>query len=1115
MTTGQWDRLRTLFDTASGLARDERGRLAEEQTDPDIRRELQLLLSAIEGSEEFLERPLLAAPEKLHRFGPYRAIRKIGQGGMGAVWLASRDDGEFDHTVAVKVIRGGADSPDLVRRFRQERQALAMLRHPNIARLLDGGATEDGDPFLVMDYIEGLPLDRYAAEHQLPLHQRLELLVQLCRALEYAHGHKCLHRDIKPSNILVDRTGHLYLLDFGLARFLEDGPDAATRTRTIHRIMTPDYASPEILLGKDVTEASDVYSVGVVLYELIAGQRPYQIGVRSLEDLQSFFRTATIPQLDKSVSRDLQLLVHRVLHPDPERRYQTMVDLRADLERLLEGRTVLARPDSVPYRVTRWSAARPRLVRGIAAAALAVLLAGAAVIGQPRWRNEVLAAVTPAPHYSVLLAPFAVSSSLPGLDAFPSRLDAMFRAELAGGGVLNPVGGGLDNIPPDVNGHPGEAPLSPQYWPELRQKGADAVLTGAYELTDSSPSATLHLNVWLFGARGGKPLSHAAVSGSLAELESLVARACRQLSEDTGGEFYSIRSRHASARRRDADRLRAEGIARFRSFDLMTARARLEESVHRDASSVASRTALARVMEALGYNDDAEQQIHAAQAQAVNGSPEDRLEAAAVNAEMAEDWPKAMELRRELPAGDPDVSLALASDLLGARKLAELGKLIDGNIALTDPAIHAQWLLQRAWMIRWTAGRPGASQAVDDLMAAARALGSPIFLAESLYAASDVPGAKTSRQVSIDRLIEARENFARAGHREGVARTTATLGQRYHVRSKVKDSVPMLENALRDIEGAGFTEAEQYLRFVLASAFQHMDDLEGARRLYVRVLGASSRPFGRFDKNRILLRLGEALGGLGSLDEAHRRLEESLTPDDWANPNTIERLIELIDVDAQSGRPADVEKWLNIADEFNRRNSLNAPGEQEIRRANLKVLRGDFSTIDTDFANVPAFGVGLAQGREVVTQLNWGRALLAGNRPADAVKHLEIAVAAQDDEDEVAAATGEVLLATALARSHRVAEARRALAKASEVASTTQFAVLRIDYDLAAAWIDSVAGEHDRARATFQSVAVQCRKYGYLPRALAAEFQLAYLTKDTAASIRLRAEAQAAGIALD
>ncbi|MGA9772485.1 MAG: protein kinase [Blastocatellia bacterium] len=341
--------------------------------------------------------------------GPYRIIRRIGQGGMGAVYLAARDDEQFKKQVAIKLIRRGMDSEFVLRRFRNERQILASLDHPNIARLLDGGTTEDGRPYFVMEYIEGKPITEYADQHRLETVERLKLFCRVCSAVHYAHQNLVIHRDIKPSNILVTADGTPRLLDFGIAKLLN--PDMAAQTieatAVAVRLMTPEYASPEQVRGEQITTSSDVYSLGVLLYELLTGHRPYRIASRLPDDIArvvceqqpqkpstAVARAVTVETTDpplapESVSRprdhqpdrlrrrlsgDIDNIVLMAMRKEPQRRYASVDQLSNDIIRHLDGRPVIARKDTLAYRSSKF-------IRRHKAGVLAVVLILITLIG--------------------------------------------------------------------------------------------------------------------------------------------------------------------------------------------------------------------------------------------------------------------------------------------------------------------------------------------------------------------------------------------------------------------------------------------------------------------------------------------------------------------------------------------------------------------------------------------------------------------------------------------------------------------------------------------------------------------------------------------------------------
>jgi serine/threonine-protein kinase len=381
--------------------------------DAGLRREVERLLAADAGAGAFLERPATlpagwAPPEETapRRLGPYLLLREIGSGGMGTVYLARRDDEHYERDVAIKILRSGSDDAEAVHRFFAERQILARLEHPGIARLYDGGSTEDGRPFLVMELVDGLPLDEYCDRHGLGIDARLEIFRKVCAAVQHAHQNLLVHRDLKPANILVTESGEPKLLDFGIAKQLagegREIDDQGDLTRTGSRMMTPSYASPEQIRGEPVTTASDVYSLGVVLYGLLTGrdlyrgptglphemaraiceqepERPSQAVFRHGKDgapVEEIARVrATRPEaLRRKLRGDLDTIVLTALRKEPSLRYGTAAELAADLESHRRHEPVAARPDSLLYR-TRKLIRRRRGVVAAAAAAVLVLIA--------------------------------------------------------------------------------------------------------------------------------------------------------------------------------------------------------------------------------------------------------------------------------------------------------------------------------------------------------------------------------------------------------------------------------------------------------------------------------------------------------------------------------------------------------------------------------------------------------------------------------------------------------------------------------------------------------------------------------------------------------------------
>ena len=363
--------------------------------DPPLLAEVAALIAAHERAEGILEGNLsaaavgaLAEAERGRRIGAYRVVRELGRGGMGVVYLAERDDGQYQQRVAVKLLRASADADMLRLRFLDERQILASLTHRGIARLLDGGIADGHVPFLVMEYVDGLPITTYCEEHGLDVEARLRLFRDVCDAVQYAHQNLVIHRDIKPANILVAADGSVKLLDFGIAKLLSPTHEAGQLALTLtgFRPMTPEYASPEQVCDKALTTTSDVYALGVVLYELLSDQRPYQLKSGSPQELTELVcvrepprPSAVAPRERRHVLQgDLDAIVMMALRKDPGDRYTSADLLSRDVQRWCDGLPVLAHRGSRVYRARRFLA-RHRVQSAAAALVMLSLAAGAGV----------------------------------------------------------------------------------------------------------------------------------------------------------------------------------------------------------------------------------------------------------------------------------------------------------------------------------------------------------------------------------------------------------------------------------------------------------------------------------------------------------------------------------------------------------------------------------------------------------------------------------------------------------------------------------------------------------------------------------------------------------------
>jgi eukaryotic-like serine/threonine-protein kinase len=391
MTREEWHKVKEVLHEALELPRAGRTEFLDRQCDgnPEMRAEVESLLASYEDAGTFIEESVAPpkftpVPDSLGvgaQVGPYRIVQLIAEGGMGSVYQAVRVDDLYRKVVAIKVIRRGVAGEYVLRHFDTERQILAHLDHPNIAKLLDGGTTPDGRPYFVMDFIAGTPIDEYCDKHRLTISERIQLFLTVCSAVHYAHQNLVIHRDLKPANIMVTEEASVKLLDFGIAKLLDPDSLSLGPTLTTLQALTPEYASPEQLSGAKITTASDAYSLGVLLFKLLTGHRPYEMDGRTIEELWdtvknrpprrpstvvrsrgpaatpetvSDARSTRPERLERQLSGDLDNILLMALRKEPERRYNSVEQFAGDLRRHLASQPVTARPDTMRYRTSKF-----------------------------------------------------------------------------------------------------------------------------------------------------------------------------------------------------------------------------------------------------------------------------------------------------------------------------------------------------------------------------------------------------------------------------------------------------------------------------------------------------------------------------------------------------------------------------------------------------------------------------------------------------------------------------------------------------------------------------------------------------------------------------------------
>ena len=553
LSPGRWQQIKQVFGLAIECDPKKRSALLQEfcGEDESLRVEVESLIAAAEHSSAatsavFQSVSTLLSTQSpvsetedpmLHRrIGAYRLERRIGCGGMASVYLAARADDQYRKQVAIKLLRPDLDNADLLQRFRNERQTLAVLDHTNIVKLLDGGSTEEGLPYLVMDYVEGQPITEYCDSNNLTIEQRLRLFCAVCDAVHCAHQSRVIHRDLKPNNILVTKDGTPKLLDFGIAKVLTASDASETvMTRTATRHLTPAYASPEQVRGEAVSAATDVYSLGVVLYELLTGHRPYRIkqrtqaeieraiceqepdspstaidrveteklpdGTTAIKTLKDVSRTREVEprKLRRALRGDLDNILLKALQKDRQRRYCTADDLEADIRRHLDHQPVVAHPSTLAYRVSK--CLRRHKIGALGTGAVILAIAGATGFSLWDQREADLRARAEVAvqrfgnRRSVAVLGFKNLSGRPDTAWLSTALAEMLTTELSAGGKVRTIPSeSVAQTKIDLSLSEADS-LSPATLRRVHKNlDSDFVVTGSY-LDRGDPEKTIRLDL--------------------------------------------------------------------------------------------------------------------------------------------------------------------------------------------------------------------------------------------------------------------------------------------------------------------------------------------------------------------------------------------------------------------------------------------------------------------------------------------------------------------------------------------------------------------------------------------------------------------------------------------
>lgn len=866
----RWAQIKVLFDRAvqlSGAQRDEYVRHSC-GSDTELSRELNSLLSTYDADSDLLDRPALVDardlleadiqdPELGRQIGQYLVSRRVGEGGMGIVYQATHAHDEDGRRVAIKLIRRGMDSEYILRRFRKEREILASLAHPNIAKLLDGGITDDGLPYFVMEFIDGELIDDYCRSHLLDIAQRTRLVRQICGALEYAHGRRIVHRDIKPGNILVEPVGTPKLLDFGIAKLIASENGATSqRTATELRIVTPDYASPEQLRGEPASERSDVYALGVVLYELVSGSHANTLAV----------------QVEK-LPRNLRLIISKASHEDPARRYCGMCEFGADIDRFLAGQPISAKPDSILYRVRRYIRHHSKFAW---AASLLVAALSAAFLS---WFVQRGSGLPSGSRRSVAVLDFRNVTGAPNTAWFSTALTEMLNGELSAGEKVRTIPGDtIARMRTDLWLEPAGSYSTALLHRIAARLHPDYIVAGSYLATGDKSDLLVRIDLRLQDVRTGFSLITWSDTGTPAEFPAIATRAGTKLRQALGVSTERIAVPPAFGNTETA-RLYAEGLNRIRSFDPLGARALLERAVAQNPSDSLSHAALASALAQLGYQSRAAEEAKRSMDFSSGLPNQRRLEVEASYYTLRRDWSNAAATYNKLWtefSDNLDYGLDMAyaqtngGNVPAAR--ATITRLRERPAVSSEPRVDLAEALAAE-----VAGEPRQELQYAQIAASkARRAGATQTLAEALYYGGWARWLLGDLKGSEETYSEALNLFTEAGNQRRVIDIKSGIATVLLDEGRTLESAQMLQDALAIARKIGNRSLEGVVNNNLARCWEELGQLKNAQRAYEKTVEIDQELNDRSNLATAYLNLGGVLKDQGRFSDGERQLTDAL-----------------------------------------------------------------------------------------------------------------------------------------------------------------------------------------------------------------------------------------------
>jgi serine/threonine protein kinase/tetratricopeptide (TPR) repeat protein len=1167
MDASRWERVKELFDLALQKESAQREAFLNQACSGDdaLRQEVASLLAASEESDGLSRAPemIQAASEPAvqeaivgRRIGSYQVQHRIGKGGMASVYLAVRADDQYKKGVALKLIPPGLVNDDLLRRFRNERQTLAALDHPNIVKMLDGGTTDDGLPYLVMDYIEGTPIDQYCDGHKLSTEERLRLFLGVCAAVSYAHQRLVIHRDLKPGNILVTADGTPKLLDFGIAKLLN--PEAVATlvlTQTGQRPMTLQYASPEQVRGEPLTNATDIYSLGVVLYELLTGHRPHHVKsytrlgieqaicedepakpstvVAKIEE-QTHADGSTTSITPEQVSRtregdpkklrsrlqgDLDAIVMTALRKEPQRRYTSAYDFSEDIRRHLEQLPVKARSSTAMYRGAKFI----RRHKEMAATALIFILLLAAGVSwylmsgrRPRVSEPAVATVKV--RRSIAVLGFKNLSGKPDEAWLSTALSEMLTTELAAGEKLRTIPGeNVARMKVDL-----AVPESDSLAPDTLQKiyrnlGSNLVVLGSY----LSMGGQLRLDLRLQDATNGEILAAISETGRESEVSDLVSRTGTVMREKLGLETASS-AEEAAVRASlpsnpEAVRLYSEGLARLRLFDNLGARDLLQKAVERDPNHALAHSALAAAWSALGYDQKAREEAQRAFELSASLPLEERSSIEGRYRELTNEWDKAVEIYRTLFGFFPD-DLDYGLRLAIAQTSAAKGKDAVATLTLlrklpppagTDSRIDLALAFAAESVADFKQSQSAAAQAALK----AQAQGARMLLAKARLGECWAFRGLGELNRAIPLCEEARQIYTSAGDRYGVGAALLRIGILHSDTGDRVQAMKDYEESLAIFRAIGSEGSVEPVLGSIALALEQQGDVEGAMKKYFEALATARRTNNKRNIGIYLMNIGSILEEEGDLAAALKMHNESLaiaretgtkTAIAHALINAGDVLFNMGDLEGAKNR---LEQTVSLTQEIgDKRGSgyaLQSLGDVALAGGDLVTARKYYAEALEVRKSMRAALLGAETSVAIAT------VDIEEGHPSDAEASVRTARDIFRKESQI----GDEIAADAVLADALVAEGKPALAQAeidggNQLLSRSSNRISRLQFSISAGRVQFASARLADAKRVFEGVLAEASKYGLIGYQFEARLTLAEIEMKSGTALLGRSRLQ-------